>query len=96
MCSYVGVIKHKIDNVLSFNNINFLKVTYYEEYKLSSDFEKIIKIAREYKNRYMKDLIIHWSTAKINFSTEPTDNLIYHLHQLLVLRKDFEDSIIKN
>ena len=45
---------------------------------------------------YMKDLIIHWSTAKINFSTEPTDNLIYHLHQLLVLRKDFEDSIIKN
>jgi len=43
---YMGIIKHKIENIINFDTQNFIKVSSYEEYKESNDFQKLIKIAK--------------------------------------------------
>jgi len=52
MVDYTSIIKHKINNFLRFNTDNFINSTYYEEYKQSNDYAKLMKIAKEYKERY--------------------------------------------
>lgn len=49
---YMGIIKHKIDNLISFRNNNYVGVNGYEEYKVTCDCQKLMKIAKEYKERY--------------------------------------------
>ena len=51
-------IKHKVDKLISFEHLNFLKIddVSYREYKETSDFKKIIKISKEYKDRYRVEI----------------------------------------
>ena len=52
MSDYTTIIKHKIDNLIKFSSNNFINTSYYGEYKESSDYAKLMKIAKEYKDRY--------------------------------------------
>ncbi len=52
MSDYTSIIKHKIENLVRFNSHNFINSSYYEEYKECSDYTKLMKIAKEYKDRY--------------------------------------------
>lgn len=56
MRTYASIIKHKIENLNKFSTINFINATFYEEYKESSDYSKLMKIAKEYRERYSQEL----------------------------------------
>lgn len=51
---YTQFIKHKVGNLTVLGKENFLRVdeSAYMEYKECSDYKKIMKIAREYSERY--------------------------------------------
>ena len=57
-------IKHKIDKLISFEHLNFLNIdeASYRDYKETPDFKKILKISREYKDRYRVELADNWSS----------------------------------
>lgn len=42
----MGIIKHKIENLINFKNYNYINTMCYEEYKESSDYQKLMKIAK--------------------------------------------------
>jgi hypothetical protein len=46
---YSSIIKKKIEDLSGFANINFLNTPHYDNYKQSTDFPKLIKIAKEYQ-----------------------------------------------
>ena len=76
---YAGFIRHKIDKLISFEHMNFLNVeeSVYKEYKETSDFKKILKISKEYKDRYKTELADHWSIYfDKRFTTEETTLLM--------------------
>jgi RNase H-fold protein (predicted Holliday junction resolvase) len=59
--------------------MNFLNVEegVYKEYKETSDFKKILKISKEYKDRYKTELVDHWSIYfDKRFTTEETTLLM--------------------
>ena len=49
---FTTIIKHKIINLKNFEDMNFLKVDKYEDYQCTSDFKKLIKISKDYFERY--------------------------------------------
>lgn len=57
-------IKHKVDKLISFEQFNFLNIDEgtYREYKESTDFKKILKISKEYKDRYRVELADNWNS----------------------------------
>ena len=61
---YTMFIKHKVDKLISFEHLNFLNIdeSSYREYKETSDFKKILKISKEYKDRYRVELADNWSS----------------------------------
>ena len=61
---YTIFIKHKVDKLISFEHLNFLNIddASYREYKETSDFKKIIKISKEYKDRYRVELADNWNS----------------------------------
>ena len=61
---YTMFIKHKVDKLISFEHLNFLTIdeNIYREYKESSDFKKILKISKEYKDRYRVELADNWNS----------------------------------
>ena len=89
MRDYTGIIKHKIENLVKFSSHNFINTSSYEDYKDSSDYTKLMKIAREYKERYSQELKEYWgnvTSSKVSFSTAATVDLIEHMYKLLHLR----------
>lgn len=93
--NYVGIIRHKIENLLAFSHNNYINASNYEEYKQSSDFQKLLRIAKEYKDRYSNELKSYWESSKCAFATEPTLKLVAHLQKLLEIRSVQEDAIKK-
>ena len=83
---YIGIIKHKIDNLLSFKSNNFIKTSNYEEYKETSDYAKLMKIAKEYKERYVSEMKPYWNSSKCSFSTSNTITLINSIQKLLQVK----------
>ena len=61
---YTMFIKHKVDKLISFEHLNFLNIDEpsYREYKETSDFKKILKISKEYKDRYRVELADNWNS----------------------------------
>jgi hypothetical protein len=49
---FTGIIKHKIENLINFKTSNIVSPSSYEEYKDTNDYTKLMKIAKEYKERY--------------------------------------------
>ena len=78
MKEYTAIIKHKIDNLVRFSTQNFISANAYEQYKESTDYAKLIKIAREYKERYSLQLKDYWtsSSGKPAFVTNATLQMI--------------------
>jgi hypothetical protein len=99
MRNYTAIIRHKIDNLTRFSSSNFIGATAYEDYKECADYAKLMKIAKEYRERYSAELKDYWGIAKAAaFSTSPTVDLIDHLYRLLHLREHtdtFIDSFSK-
>lgn len=93
---YVGIIKHKIENIINFSSNNFLNTSIYEEYKECNDYLKLMKIAKEYKDRYSNEVKQYWSSSTCSFSTENTLNLIAQLQRLLTIREYQDDFILDN
>lgn len=91
--SYVGIIRHKVDRLVSFTTNNYINCTCYEEYKNTSDYHKLIKIAKEYRERYSSELRQHWTEAECRFTTDPTTAMISHLHSLLKNRHSKETAV---
>ena len=46
MKSYSGIIRFKIEQLNSFDQINFINCDGYEDYRLTSDHEKLMKIGK--------------------------------------------------
>jgi hypothetical protein len=61
--TFTSIIKHKIIQLKGFGEENFLKINKYEEYILNSDFKKLIKISKDYYDRYSGDLKAYWNIA---------------------------------
>lgn len=83
----MGIIKHKIENLLSFKSSNYIAVAGYEDYKQSSDYQKLMKIAKEYKERYQSEMRPYWNSCKCSFATDSTLALVAALQQLLRTRE---------
>ena len=74
---FTGIIKHKIINLKNFQNQNFLKITRYSDYKMTSDFKKLIKISKDYFERYSSELKIYWDKVDgFSITTDDVDSLI--------------------
>jgi hypothetical protein len=58
--NYTAIIRRKIQQLLAFKDHNFLKCEGYREYRWTSDCDKLIKIAKEYSERYRADLQPYW------------------------------------
>ena len=60
---YTQFVKHKIQKLISYEGVNFLdfQENTYKQYKETSDFKKILKISREYKDRYKTQLSENWN-----------------------------------
>ena len=81
---FTGIIKHKIVNLKKFETCNFLKIGKYEEYRVTSDFKKLIKISRDYFERYSSELKIYWDKSdQYAVQTEDVDSLIHKLLETL-------------
>lgn len=52
MEDYTGIIRHKIEDLTRFSTTNFIEASGYEDYKQCSDYPKLMKIAKEYRERY--------------------------------------------
>lgn len=78
MKEYTAIIRHKIENLVKFSTHNFINASAYDEYKESTDYTKLMKIAREYKERYSLELKDYWASAagKAAFVTNATLQLI--------------------
>lgn len=50
------MIRSKIDKLVSFKQINFINIDGYKEYRFTSDCEKVLKISKEYNERYRVEL----------------------------------------
>jgi len=50
--NYTGIIRFKIEQLNRFDENNFINCDGYDDYKLTSDHEKLMKIAKEYNDRY--------------------------------------------
>jgi len=50
--NYSGIIRFKIEQLNRFDENNFINCDGYDDYKLTSDHEKLMKIAKEYNDRY--------------------------------------------
>lgn len=61
MRSYASIIKYKIEQLNSFDSENYINCQGYNEYKVSSDYEKLMKIAKEYNDRYKVEMQRFWS-----------------------------------
>ena len=46
MKSYSGIIRFKIEQLNNFGVNNFINCEGYEDYKMTSDYDKLMKIAR--------------------------------------------------
>jgi len=46
MRDYTAIIRHKVENLVKFSTANFIGASSYEDYKESSDYAKLMKIAR--------------------------------------------------
>ena len=60
---FTGIIKQKIVNLKNFEKKNFLNVEKYEEYEGTSDFKKLVKISKDYYDRYSSELKIYWNVS---------------------------------
>jgi hypothetical protein len=79
--NYTAIIKSKIENLLAFKDHNFLQCEGYREYKWTSDCDKLMKIAREYSDRYKADLQQYWSwESSADITLEPTNSLVMVLY----------------
>jgi hypothetical protein len=76
MFDYMGIIKHKIENLLGFKNSNYIAAEGYEEYKQSADCQKLLKIAKEYRERYQTEMRAYWNSCRCNFATGSTVSLV--------------------
>lgn len=54
--SYTRIIKNKLRKIMEFSSNNFLKIhkDTHQQYQETSDFKKLIKISKEYTERYSK------------------------------------------
>ena len=84
--------------MVKFDTNNFINTNSYEDYKDSSDYTKLMKIAREYKERYSQELKEYWggvNSSKVNFTTSTTVELIEHMYKLLHLR-EHQDNFVES
>jgi hypothetical protein len=60
--SFTQVIEQKVTRLRNFESENFLDIggEKYEEYRRTSDFRKLIKIAKDYYERYSTQLSNYW------------------------------------
>jgi len=75
-------IRHKIDKLISFEQVNFLNIdeNSYKDYKETSDFKKILKISKEYKDRYRVELADNWNSYfDKKFTVDETNVLMRRL-----------------
>lgn len=82
MRSYAGIIRHKIEQLNSFESDNYINCEGYADYKQSSDYEKLMKIAKEYNDRYKTEMQRFWS-QEYELCSEPTNLMIRHLYDAL-------------
>jgi hypothetical protein len=80
--SFAGIIRHKVENLNSFKDYNYIKCEGYKSYKLTSDYEKLMKISKEYSDRYKAELEGYWSEP-YQLSIDAIDRLIEALYHLL-------------
>jgi hypothetical protein len=62
--------------LLLFEHKNILGADNYPEYKDTADFKKLMKISKEYHERYHVELNASWNKSTCAFTTEETDNMI--------------------
>ena len=60
--SYTKLIKFKLEKIVEFGTNNFLKLgeESHWQYQETSDFRKLLKISKEYTDRYSKELSEYW------------------------------------
>ena len=97
MREYTAIIRHKIENLVKFSTQNFISAGSYEQYKESTDYAKLMKIARQYKERYSTELKDYWTSAagKPAFITNATLQLIEHLCKVLQVKEN-NDNFVDN
>lgn len=83
---FTGIIKHKIENLINLKTANIISPSSYEEYKDTNDYAKLMKISKEYKERYHLEMKSYWTNAKWTFSTDNTVSLISYLQRILQTR----------
>lgn len=82
MENYAGIIRHKIEELTSFDSHNYIQCEGYNEYKTCSDHDKLMKIANEYSERYQIEVQRYWN-QEYRLSTEPTNQMIRSLYEAL-------------
>ena len=63
MRAFTGIVKYKIQNLLGFASRNFINCQGYTQYKRTDDCIKLMKIAKEYNQRYEVELSAYWHNA---------------------------------
>lgn len=60
--SFTKLVKYKLQKIVNFSVNNFLKMKEenHAQYQETSDFRKLLKISKEYTERYSKELGEYW------------------------------------
>ena len=66
---FTQIIEHKVTKLKEFDQTNYLKEEVdsnkYSEYKQTSDFKKLVKIAKDYYDRYSSELKSFWQSKSV-------------------------------
>jgi hypothetical protein len=70
---FTQIIEQKVTRLRNFESHNFLDIggEKYEEYRRTSDYRKLIKIAKDYYERYSTQLSNHWGGGLLEVSPFP-------------------------
>ena len=67
--AFTQIIEHKVTKLKEFDQTNYLKEEVdsqkYGEYKQTSDFKKLVKIAKDYYDRYSSELKSFWQSKSV-------------------------------
>lgn len=69
--SYTRLIKYKLNKIINFSSNNFLRMKEdnHIQYQETSDFRKLLKISKEYTERYSKQLLVYWNEDLVKNSS---------------------------
>lgn len=91
---FTCIIKHKIIQLKDFGLDNFLGINKHEAYTQSTDFKKLLKISKDYNDRYSGDLKVYWNSSEnYSISTEEVRKLIQFILSQLQEKVSDSDNI---